>query len=252
MSPPDLGLGLGERTAVVTGASRGLGAGLAREFARQGLRLGLFSRSDPALPAGDRVVAERLDVRDEAALERFVATLASRFGAIDLWVNNAGVLDPMAPLRDIEASAFREHVDINLTGVFLGTRAFVRHLHDTGRSGVLINVSSGAAAHGYEGWSAYCAGKAGVERLTECVQMEEAGHGLRAFAVAPGVIDTDMQERIRGCTPDRFPEVERFRQMKRDDVYNTPEYVARELLAIAFDPDRKTDAVAIDLRDEKG
>jgi benzil reductase ((S)-benzoin forming) len=146
---------------------------------------------------------------------------------------------------------FRDHLDINLSGLFLCTRAYVHHLRRRGSEGVLINISSGAAWHGYAGWTAYCAGKAAVDRLTECVQLEEEASGLRAYAVAPGVIDTEMQSLIRACSPEVFPEVERFKDMKRDDSYNTPAFVAEHLLAMAFDPSARPDEVAVRLPNEK-
>jgi len=192
-----------------------------------------------------------VDVRDAEAMERFAEEVESRFGQIHLWINNAGVLDPIAPVRDVEVDDFRFHIDVNLTGVFLGTRVYVRHLRRRGDGGVLINVSSGAAWGAYAGWGAYCAGKAAVERLTECVQLEEAEAGLRAFSVAPGVIDTEMQALIRTCPSDRFPMVEKFHEMKRDDTFNTVEFVAAQLLELAFDPARQEPDVAIRLPDEK-
>jgi len=242
---------LAGRIAVVTGASRGLGAGLASEFARRGMRLALCARSRPALAAGENVISAQLDVRDEKAVEEFTQRIEERFGTIDLWINNAGVLEPIKPLREISLAAFREHIDVNLIGLFLCTRAYVRHLHRRGASGVLINISSGAAWSGYAGWSAYCAGKSAVDRLTECVQLEEEVHGLRAYAVAPGVIDTDMQRLIRDCTAEEFPEVERFRELKRTEGFNTPAFVAEHLLAIAFDPTRRPEEVVVRLPDEK-
>ena len=133
---------LDRRCAVITGASRGIGAALAEHFAAHGLALGLCSRSAPAMAAGERVIAQQLDVTDEGAVETFAAEVLHRFGQIDVWINNAGVLDPMGPLRDVDAADFRRHVDINLTGVFLGTRTFVRHLRARDGEGVLINVSS--------------------------------------------------------------------------------------------------------------
>ncbi len=239
------------RTAVITGASRGLGAALAEDFASRGMRLALCSRSDPAMAPGDDVLAERVDVRDEKAVDEFALRVEERFGAIDLWINNAGVLEPVKPLRDLDVDEFRDHIDINLTGLFLCTRAYVQHLHRRGGEGVLINISSGAAWHGYAGWTAYCAGKSGVDRLTECVQLEEEANGLRAYAVAPGVIDTDMQARIRACSPDVFPELERFLEMKRDDTFNTPGFVAEHLLALAFDHAARPEEVTVSLPDEK-
>jgi benzil reductase ((S)-benzoin forming) len=238
------------RTAVVTGASRGLGAGIARELARGGLHLALCSRSAPALGASDRVLAERLDVTDAAAVAAFAERAASRFGRIDLWINNAGVLEPIAPLRDVAPEDFAHHLDVNVNGVFHGTQAFVRHLRARGGEGVLVNISSGAAHSAYAGWSAYCAGKAAVDLLTEVVQLEEAESGLRAYAVAPGVIDTDMQALIRACPPERFPDVERFHELKRAGRFNSPEFVAREILALAFDPARRPDSVVVRLPDE--
>lgn len=238
------------RVAFVSGASRGLGAGIARRFSERGVRLVLCSRSAPVLPEGEGVLARSLDVRDEAGLAELVEEAEARFGAIDLWINNAGVLDPIDKLRDIELDAFREHVDVNLTGVFLGTRCYVRHLRRMTRPGVLINVSSGAATKAYEGWAAYCAGKAAVERLTEVVALEERAIGLRAHAVAPGVVDTAMQRLIRETPEGRFPEAPRFHERKRQEAFNSPEYVADELIALAFDPSRHTDAVAVRLADE--
>ncbi len=241
---------LAGRVAFVSGASRGIGAGLAEVFAARGLRLVLCSRGAPALEESDDVLARRLDVRDEAGLDALVADAEARFGSIDLWVNNAGVLEPIAPVRDVELDAFRDHIDTNLTGVFLGSRCYVRHLRRRGRGGVLVNVSSGAAWKPYQGWGAYCAGKAGVERLTEVIAAEEAEIGLRAYSVAPGVVDTAMQTTIRATAEGAFPDRPRFVRRKQEGDFNSAHYVANELLAIAFDPAREETEVALRLADE--
>jgi NAD(P)-dependent dehydrogenase (short-subunit alcohol dehydrogenase family) len=238
------------KTAVITGASRGLGAGLARVFAERGLRLGLCARSAPVLADGPDVLATRLDVRDAAAVAAFAAAVEARFGAIDLWVNNAGVLEPIAPLRDVEPGAARLHLEVNVLGVLHGSQAFVRHLHRRGGAGVLVNVSSGAAQKPYFGWSVYCAAKAAVDRMTECIALEEAAHGLRAHAIAPGVIDTDMQALIRATPAERFPEVGRFLERKREGRFNSARFVAERMLAIAFDRAARPAEVCIRLPDE--
>lgn len=240
------------RTAVVTGASRGLGAGLAESFAKAGLRLGLCSRSAPALPEGERVVAACVDVTDEDALDHFASRVEERFGRIHLWVNNAGVVDPIGPLRELDAVALRRHVDVNVTGVLLGTRRFVRHLHGSAAEGVLVNVTSGAATSAHAGCAAYCAAKAAVDRLTEVVQLEEEARGLRAYALAPGMIDTAMQARIRAQSEASFPAVERFRRAWEEGALNSPAYVARELLSIAFDPRRRPASVVVRIAPERG
>jgi NAD(P)-dependent dehydrogenase (short-subunit alcohol dehydrogenase family) len=238
------------KVAFISGASRGIGAGMAERFSEAGLRLVLCSRTPPILESSDLVIARPLDARDEKGLDELVGLAEERFGGIDLWVNNAGVLDPIGPIRDVSLEDFREHVDINLSGVFVGSRAYIRHLRRLDRGGVLINVSSGAAWNPYAGWGAYCAGKAGVERLTEVIALEEAEIGLRAYSIAPGVVDTAMQTRIRESTPEDFPDVERFRERKRDNAFNSARYVAENFLAIAFDPERRPDSVEVRLEDE--
>jgi benzil reductase ((S)-benzoin forming) len=242
------------RTAVITGASRGLGAGLARAFARQGMRLGLCARQRPELGFASDAAAlcEALDVRDPAALAGFTERVAQRFGAIDLWINNAGLLEPIAPLRSAPSASVAELMQVNVLGVFHGTRAFVEHLHarrrsDPSASGVLINVSSGAARNAYAGWSAYCASKAAVDRMTECVQLEEGEHGLRAHSVAPGVIDTDMQARIRRSAPADFPALPRFLEMAREGRFSSTDFVAQHMLALAFEPGTPLPPVLIGL-----
>lgn len=239
------------KTAVITGASRGIGAGLAQRFAAEGMQLGLCSRSEPVLPSSDAVVSRCVDVREEAAVKDFANEVASQFGTIDLWINNAGVLSPIAPLRDISPQAFREHIDINLTGVFLGSKSYIDHVRGHAGAGVLINISSGAAWGGYAGWSAYCAGKAGVALMTQCIALEEAAAGLRAHAVAPGVVDTDMQAEIRACSEEDFPSLERFIEMKTTDSFNSADFVASEILALAFDPDAFTEEVDVRVPNEK-
>jgi NAD(P)-dependent dehydrogenase (short-subunit alcohol dehydrogenase family) len=242
-------LDLAGHTAVITGASRGLGAGLARGFRERGLRLGLCARSAPVFGDAADVVAERLDVRDPAALAAFAATVEARFGAIDLWINNAGLLEPIDPLRDVAPDAARAHLEVNVLGVLLGTQAFVRHLRRRGGEGVLVNISSGAARKPYAGWSVYCASKAAVDRLTECVALEEAAHGLRAYAVAPGVIDTDMQALIRATPTARFPDAPRFVELKRENRFSTPPFVAEQILALAFDPAARPAEVCVRLQE---
>lgn len=238
------------KVAFISGASRGVGAGLAERFAEAGLRLVLCSRTPPALSESETVIAAALDVRDEKALDALVGQVEERFGSIDLWINNAGVLDPIGPIRGVSLEDFREHIDINLSGVFVGSRTYVRHLRRLQRRGVLINVSSGAAWNPYAGWGAYCAGKAGVERLTEVVALEEAEIGLRAHSIAPGVIDTAMQSLIRASSAEDFPDVEHFKERKRSGNFNSVRFVADEFLAIAFDPDRRPESVAVRLEDE--
>lgn len=237
--------------AVVTGASRGIGAHLARDFAARGMRLGLCARSAPVLADdGDRVVARLVDMTDAGEVDDFARAVEERLGRIDVWINNAGVLAPMAPMRRADTDEWGLNIEINVVGVFHGTRAYVHHLRrlgEAGRGGVLINISSGAGRRPYAGWSAYCAGKAAVDMFTRCVAIEEAEIELRAHAVAPGIVDTAMQEQIRAASADDFPEQRRFVQLARESKFSSPGFVAARLLELVFDQDHRTDEVAVSL-----
>jgi benzil reductase ((S)-benzoin forming) len=224
------GEGVAGLVAVITGASRGLGAGMAEVFAAEGLRLGLCARTRPGVPPGGEAVSYPVDVTDTGAVDRFADQVTARFGRIDVWVNNAGVLAPIGPLADADPAEVRQNIDVNLLGTAYGSATFARHVRSRPGGGVLINLSSGAATRAYEGWGPYCASKAAVEMLTEVVATEEQGNGLRAYALAPGVVDTDMQGLIRSTPDDQFPAAGRFRRLHAEGRLHSPDRVARYVL----------------------
>ncbi|MBL4636971.1 MAG: SDR family NAD(P)-dependent oxidoreductase [Kofleriaceae bacterium] len=241
---------LAGKVVVITGASRGIGAGLAKECIARGMKVSVCARSVPDVDKGDNILAIAADVVDAAAVQSLADQTIDKFGQIDLWVNNAGVLPPISPLRDCSTSDMLAHLNVNIMGVFHGTKSFVNHVRSRPGEGVLINISSGASTSAYEGWGAYCASKAAVDRLTEVVDLEEKDEGLRAYAIAPGIIDTDMQSLIRGCDETQFPMVEKFRELKRDKAFSSLEFVARELLKAAFDQDNRPETVCVRLPSE--
>jgi NAD(P)-dependent dehydrogenase (short-subunit alcohol dehydrogenase family) len=208
---------------------------MATHQAGLGFGLGLCARRRPAPPDGAAdggVVTAAVDVTDAGAVDRFCAEVVARLGRIDLWVNNAGVLAPVAPLRDADPAELRANVEANVLGVLYGSAAFARHVRSRPGGGTLVNISSGAATKPYEGWAAYCASKAAVDHATRVVAAEEADAGLRAFAVAPGVVDTEMQAAIRATPPERFPTVERFKEIKRAGAYNSPAWVTDHIVGL--------------------
>ena len=241
---------MSDLVAVVTGASRGLGAGLAATFAEHGLRLGLCARTEPSAPPGTGAVTARVDVTDAADLDRFASAVVDRFGRIDLWVNNAGVLEPIDFLADADVHALARHVDVNVTGMLLGSRTFARHVREREGTGVLVNMTSGAARTVYEGMAVYCASKAAVDMATEVVAREEAAHGLVAYAVAPGVVDTGMQALMRETPVERLPATGRFVALKEAEAFNSPAWVAEFLLDLV-EGTRRPEDVALRVPDER-
>jgi NAD(P)-dependent dehydrogenase (short-subunit alcohol dehydrogenase family) len=183
-------------------------------------------------------VLSSVDVTDRDALARFADAVIHRFGRIDLWINNAGLLGPIGPLADASGDDIATVVATNVTGVANGSSIFAEHVRSRPGRGVLVNLSSGAATKAYEGWAVYCASKAAVDQLTRVVALEEARHELSAYSVAPGLVDTDMQVAIRAADESQFPEVGRFRRFAELHQFNSPVWVAEHILALAFGPDR--------------
>ena len=219
------------KVAFITGASRGLGAGLAARFAEHGLQLGLCARTEPPRPDGVEAMTACVDVTDVAHLERFADAVAETLGPIDLWINNAGVLDPMGPLRELEPDHISRALAVNVGGVITGTQTFIdRSAEAPPARRVLVNVSSGAATSIYQGWSIYGATKAAVDQLTRVVAAEEPG--LVCHAVAPGVVDTDMQAFIREQDAETFPAIDRFIELHEQGAWNSPAWIADHLLGI--------------------
>ena len=189
------------KVVAITGASRGIGAAAARVFAAAGAKVALLARSEREIDAlaaeiGPAALALRCDVADWASVQQAVATVVQRFGRLDVLVNNAGTIDPIARLADVDPAAWGRAVDVNLKGVFHGLRAAIPVMRAQG-SGTIITVSSGAARAALEGWSSYCAGKAGALMLTQAAHLEERPHGIRVLGLSPGTVATEMQVKIK-------------------------------------------------------
>jgi len=187
-------------TALVTGANRGLGREIALGIAGSGVSVGLIGRSRPGLEAvagqigaaGGRAAIGIADVRDFAAVQSAVADVQDRLGPIDLLVNNAGVIDPVeVPVWEADPNDWWDVVETDLRGPFHLIRAVVPGMIERGR-GRVIDLSSGAGANDREVYSAYCAAKAGLFRLTGNLHLAGYQRGLRAFELAPGTVRTGM------------------------------------------------------------
>jgi len=189
------------KTVLITGASKGIGAAAARLFAEGGANVALVARTGDAISElaagiGDQALAIPCDVSDSAAVADAVAQTVGKFGRLDVLVNNAGVVSPIARIEDCDADAWGQVIDINLKGVFYGVSAAMPEIVRQG-GGSILTVSSGAAHSPIVGWSHYCASKAGAAMLTQCIDKEMRGAGIRAMGLSPGTVATDMQVEIK-------------------------------------------------------
>ena len=218
---------LKDKTVLITGASRGIGAASAREFAANGANVALLARSSGAIAAlaeeiGERAIAIPCDVSRYGEVEAAVAACVKAFGGLDVLIGNAGVIEPIAHLSKTDPEAWGQAIDINLKGVFYGMHAAMPVMQAAGQ-GTILTVSSGAAHSALEGWSAYCSSKAGAAMLTSCADLENRAAGLRIMGLSPGTVATEMQREIKSSGVNRVSELD-----WSDHI--PPEWVARTLL----------------------
>ena len=237
---------------IVTGTSRGIGKALAKEVVNRSHLLFSVSRS-----SGTEVEEERhfrCDLSDAAQVDQTAEALSREIPLHSIQrlvlVNNAGVLNPIAPLERMNQQQIATLMQVNFVAPVFLMAAFMRISGSfEGKSGI-INISSGAAHHPYAGWSLYCASKAALEMVTACASMEQrsGGHPLYMAAVAPGVVETGMQEEIRNSRNSDFPMRSKFIAMQKSGDLADPAMVARQLLDL--DSTGQFDAGGIyDLRD---
>ena len=201
------------RVALITGASRGLGTALALALAREGTSLVLASRAgsraelehvaEAARALGADTLAVTVDVASRADVERLAAEALARFGRVDLLVNNASTLGPvpLPLLLDTPVEGFRDAIETNLFGPFLLTRALAGQMLARD-AGLVVNVSSDAAAVGYPHWGAYGVSKAALDQLTRVWAAELEGTGVGIVSIDPGSMNTQMH---REAEPDEDP-----------------------------------------------
>ncbi|WP_244300516.1 SDR family NAD(P)-dependent oxidoreductase [Achromobacter aegrifaciens] len=185
MNYPDLA----GKIAVVTGAGGGIGRAMAAAFRQQGATVVATDLDLEALSGVD-ADCRQLDVTQAQAVRALADAVAAQYGALDVWVNNAGFMARM-PALDLDEAAWQRTMDINLKGTFFGAQAAARHMIAQG-SGAIINLSSYAGVKARPNCADYAAAKAGVAHLTQCLALEWSPKGLRVNAIAPGFIETPM------------------------------------------------------------
>lgn len=200
---------LTDKTAIITGASRGIGEAIARNFAQAGANLVLNARHEfpetlikELEDYGHGVVTVLGSVDDPTTGDQLVAAALDQFGSVDVLVNNAGITDDMLAMR-MKPASFAKVVQVNLDGTFYVTQpAFKKMLK--ARAGVIINLASVVGLTGNIGQANYAASKAGIIGLTKTLAREGAMRGVRVNAIAPGMIATDMTAALSQSSQDQI------------------------------------------------
>ncbi|KAA5925661.1 SDR family oxidoreductase [Achromobacter xylosoxidans] len=232
---------MSDTIAILTGASRGIGAAMARGLAKPGTRLiTLARREDPELAAYARSQDAQLeqvsvDLSDLAAAEaaaRRICDTLPRDARRYLLINNAGTVHPVSGTDAlIDGPAIAAAFNLNVTAVMLLTARFLAAVEDLKADRRVLNISSGAGRNPNAGWGVYCATKAALDMYSRVVKQEQGENGARVVSLAPGIVDTDMQAAIRSSDPKSFPALAKFQDFHASGKLSSPANVASRILA---------------------
>lgn len=212
---------LNGKTAVVTGASVGLGHGIARRFLQEGMNVVVNYHSDEHRGEAqklvdqfnrdgepERVVLVQADVAREEGAPKLLSAALEQFGGLDVWVNNAGI-ESRHPTHELPLDVWEKTLAVNLTGVFLGSKAALAHFVERDRPGRIINLSSVHERIPWPTFAHYAASKGGVKLFSETIALEYAHRGIRVNCIAPGAIETPINAE-KFADPDARAQTERM------------------------------------------
>lgn len=223
---------------IITGGSKGLGAALTRQLLQQGAAVHCVSRSETFRQEALRMKGEfTFHAYDLAQTDGLDSLMERILGAIDdadaiTLINNAGQLDPMTFIGRAGHDDLQRSLQVNLVAPTLLTNSFIRQTQALPIKKRVVHISSGAGKKPYPGWGAYCTAKAGLDMLTRCIGVEQMHqpYPVEVYSVAPGVVDTEMQQEIRSASEADFPQVSRFVELYASGELQSPEATATQLL----------------------
>ncbi len=239
---------LSGRRALVTGANSGIGRAIALRLAREGaaIVINYLSQSEAAdevvqeiAALGGHAVAVQADVSNEQQVDAMFARARTEFGGLDILVNNAG-FETQHPILEMPAAAWRKVLDVDLTGAFLCAQRAARLMVEAKTGGAIVNISSVHNIIPWGGFAHYCAAKAGLDMLTKTMALELATERVRVNSVAPGAIQTPINENVWG-NPDTLKDL--LRKIPSDRMGQTEEVAACVAFLCSDDASYVTGAV---------
>ena len=245
---------------ILTGASRGLGLAMARQLLQPGNTLLCISRSTnetlamQAKQAGTNLLLWTQDLalgaRTSARLEQWLREQDGNSFTSSVLINNAGAIPRIGPLSEADADDLSHTLRVGLETPMQLASAFLRATAKWPAQRKVLNISSGLGRRAMASQAGYCAAKAGMDHFTRCLALEEAHktNGAKVCSLAPGVIDTDMQNQLRSADSDAFPDQSSFLNLKTNGLLTSPEDAARRVLAVLMRADFGVSPVA-DVRD---
>lgn len=191
---------LAGRSALITGAARGIGRAFAEAYVAEGATVAiadidLAAAEEAAAAIGGKAYAVRIDVTDQGSIEAAVKAVEEKAGGVDILVNNAAVFD-MAPIDEITRASYEKLFTVNVAGTLFTLQAVARSMVARGRGGKIINMASQAGRRGEALVGIYCATKAAVISLTQSAGLDLIRHGINVNGIAPGVVESDMWDQV--------------------------------------------------------
>ena len=230
------------KVAIITGGSKGIGKALSEIFRKKDFAV--FSISRSKVETNDSgLIPFQFDVSD---LENLPKLMEDVFSKIDLsnlseivLINNAGILGHVASAHNMDHKEIRASYEVNVMAPAILSSLFIKKLESASINKSIINISSGAAVSPIKGWSTYCSTKAALDMLTRTIalEQEESENRVRVIAIYPGIVDTDMQVKIRSTKKEHFADVDRFIKFKEDGDLLSAEVSAQKIIDLWMDPE---------------
>ncbi|MFD1927046.1 SDR family NAD(P)-dependent oxidoreductase [Sporosarcina siberiensis] len=235
---------------IITGASKGIGFELSKQLQSKDKMVIGIARTNPE----DVENFITVNLKDTSKLHELIENVISKYSeeaTSFTLINNAGMVDPIGLVGDVEAVGIEEGIAVNLTAPMILSNAFITELKNFTGTKRIVNISSGAGRNAYEGWGTYCATKAGLDHFSRVVGLEQANadYPVDIVSIAPGIIDTGMQETIRASDDGAFPLLGKFIAYKEQGILSSAEQTAQKIIGFIENIDFKVEGPIVNIRD---